>query len=175
MSDYASAKGMYPNYCSFGKEPGKATGAGILQPSTIMRVMKICRKHYFPQALIILARVMNYYKSHLVLPKNISTWWSDFLRSTDNCPIDDQVVVAAKNQAIEGKSTSREKQKRFSSMQETNGNGKTTTIPGRERSAQSMRKAAIVVICPMRSWPCVVLQEFRPDIFTGNAISRPLS
>lgn len=40
MSDYASAKGMYPNYCSFGKKPGKTTGAGILQPSTIMKVMK---------------------------------------------------------------------------------------------------------------------------------------
>ena len=110
MSDYASAKGMYPNYCSFGKRTWKSDRSG---DSTAEYYYEGDEKYVgniiFPQALIILARVMNYYKNHLVLPKNISTWWSDFLRSTDNCPIDDPVVVAAMNQSIAGKSTAREK------------------------------------------------------------------
>lgn len=110
MNDYAVSKGMYPNYCSFGKRTWKSDRSG---DSTIEYYYTGDEEYVgniiFPQALVILARVMNYYKTHLSLPEKVSAWWSDFLRSTAGCPVDDQVVIAAKDKAIEGKISTREK------------------------------------------------------------------
>lgn len=56
-----------------------------------------------------LARVFHYFKEHNELPETVSTWHTDYLRSTANCPIDDPVVVAKMKEITEGKKTDYEK------------------------------------------------------------------
>lgn len=56
-----------------------------------------------------LLRVCAYYREHLAFPESFSSWPSDYLHSTKNCPIDDPVVVAALAKCTEGCTTDMEK------------------------------------------------------------------
>ena len=58
-----------------------------------------------------IARIFHHYIEHGTFPETISTWHTDYLRSVNNCPIDDPVVVQAKNEAIAGKTTEYDKAK----------------------------------------------------------------
>ncbi len=111
MTGYAEEKGMYPNYCCFGTRTWKSDRSGDssvdynYEPETERYVGNLL----FRQALVAMARVMDYYRHNLSLPGKVSVWWSDFLRSASNCPVDDGTVVSAMKEATSGKSTDREK------------------------------------------------------------------
>ncbi len=111
MTAYAAGKGMYPNYCNFGTRTWKDDRSG---DSTVGYNYKSDSEAYvgnllFQQALPAVARVMDHYRRHLRLPEKVSVWWSDFLRSANNCPVDSEVVTAAMKEATAGKVTAREK------------------------------------------------------------------
>lgn len=111
MREYASGKGMYPNYCSFGTRTWKDDRSG---DSTVELNYKSDKEEYvgnivFRQALVVMSRIMNHYKNNLMLPEKTSSWWSGFLGSTSNCPVDDPLVLSTMKEAISGKVTAREK------------------------------------------------------------------
>ena len=111
MNEYASEKGVYPNYCCFGTRIWKDDRSG---DSTVKLNYNSDNEEYvgnivFSQALVIMSRILNHYKNNLALPDKVSTWWSDFLRNTSNCPSDEPVVVSAMKEATNGKTTAREK------------------------------------------------------------------
>lgn len=56
-----------------------------------------------------LAQIFHYYKEHNQLPETVSTWHTDYLRSTANCPIDNPVVVSKMEEITAGKKTDYEK------------------------------------------------------------------
>ena len=104
MREYASGKGMYPNYCSFGTRTWKDDRSG---DSTVELNYKSDKEEYvgnivFRQALVVMSRIMNHYKNNLMLPEKTSSWWSGFLGSTSNCPVDDPLVLSTMKEAISG-------------------------------------------------------------------------
>lgn len=143
MREYASGKGMYPNYCSFGTRTWKDDRSG---DSTVELNYKSDKEEYvgnivFRQALVVMSRIMNHYKNNLMLPEKTSSWWSGFLGSTSNCPVDDPLVLSTMKEAISGKVTAREKPKPYSLMPEIIGLGKTITTPkGGSRNHQRQRR-----------------------------------
>ena len=61
--------------------------------------------------LVGFTRLFNHYVHTQELPQTVSTWHSDYLRSTANCPKEDTVVVAMMKQITEGKETAYDKAK----------------------------------------------------------------
>ncbi len=111
MTAYAEEKGMYPNYCNFGTRSWKDDRSG---DSTVEYNYKSDSEEYagnllFQQALPAMARVMDCYRHNLSLPDKVSVWWSDFLRSANNCPVDDSEVIAAMKEAVGSATTQRGK------------------------------------------------------------------
>lgn len=111
MDDFAKERQIYPNYCCFAKRNWKNDHSG---DSTMEYYYNSPSEEYvgnliFPQALVIMARVMDHYKNNHALPEKVSSFWSDFLRSAKNCPVDDELVVATMREASAGKITEREK------------------------------------------------------------------
>ncbi len=108
VKDYAAEHNAYPNYCNFGTRTWKSDFSG---ESTVEYNYseEYVGKLIFPAAVVIMARIMNYYRNNLVLPDKVSAWWSDFLRSSSNCPIDDPLVVSTMQTATEGLTTNHDK------------------------------------------------------------------
>ena len=111
MNNYAEKNNRMPNYCSFGTRTWASDHSGN---STIELNYKVegdvvVGHISFNDAAVVMARVMNSFKKNDKLPEKVSSWESDYLRSTNNCPINDPVVVAAMNEAIAGCKTDREK------------------------------------------------------------------
>lgn len=109
MVNYAEGKGMYPNYCNFGTRTWKDDRSGESSVEYNYSTGEYAGNLLFQQALPAMARVMDYYRHNLALPEKVSVWWSDFLRSANNCPVDDPVVVATMKEAVGSKTTAREK------------------------------------------------------------------
>lgn len=97
--NYAKEKKIFPNYCTI--DPSFTDVDGSVYPIQIV----------IDAIYIGYARIFHHYVEHGAFPEKISTWHTDYLRSVNNCPIDDPVVVAAMNTAIAGKATPYEKAK----------------------------------------------------------------
>ncbi len=63
----------------------------------------------FDRSAVILARVFAYYLNQGKLPARLSSWHSDFLHSTLNCDIFDDVVTSTLDSITAGKTTVRQK------------------------------------------------------------------
>ena len=75
----------------------------------------------FARSLVVTARILSAFQDNGVLPEKVSSWQSDFLRGmtydsgavintgASSCKLDDPVVVAARDAAIAGKTTTMEK------------------------------------------------------------------
>ncbi len=111
MRAYAEDKGIYPNYCCFGTRTWKddRSGDSTVEYNYTAEGEQYVGNLLFTQALVAMSRVMDYYRHNSTLPEKVSVWWSDFLHSANNCPIDDATVVSAMQEAISGKTTDRGK------------------------------------------------------------------
>lgn len=111
MNAYAAKVGAYPNYCCFGTRTWKddRSGDSSVEYNYTSESEQYVGNLLFAQALVCVARVMDHYRHHSVLPEKVSVWCSDYLRSATNCPIDDDTVVSAMQEAISGKTSDREK------------------------------------------------------------------
>ncbi len=97
--NYAEEKNVFPNYCTLNPEFTDVDGSVYSIKMVIDAIHVGC------------ARIFHHYVENGALPEKISTWHTDYLRSVNNCPIDNPVVVQAKNEAIQGKTTEYEKAK----------------------------------------------------------------
>lgn len=98
LTTFAQEKGYYPNYVTF---PTKYVEVDGTEHDN-----KLC----FNNVAVIYVRLFHEFVANKgVFPESVSTWQSDFLRKTNNCDIDSSVVLAARDAAIEGKTTVREK------------------------------------------------------------------
>ena len=101
---YAESHGAMPNYVSF----GTITCPGRGQDSTFTYTydnpfkdgVKYIGNLIWADYGAALLRVFHYYKHNSELPEKVCTWGSDYLRKTNNCAIDDPVVIAAKDAAL---------------------------------------------------------------------------
>lgn len=97
---YAEEKGVFPKYCTVIAEYLDPADSSVYPTKMISDAM-----------LVGFTRIFNHYVQTSELPQTISTWHSDFLRSTANCPKEDPVVVAMMEQIIKGKETTYDKAK----------------------------------------------------------------
>ncbi len=96
---YAEEKKVFPNYCTLNPEFTDVDGSVY----SIKMVIDAIYVGY--------ARIFHHYVEHGTFPEKISTWHTDYLRSVNNCPIDNPVVIGAMNEAIQGKTTDYDKAK----------------------------------------------------------------
>lgn len=89
--------GLFPNYCTIDADYTDADGS------------KYSTKLVSSAITVSFARIFNYYVTNNALPEKFSVWYSDYLHSTANCPVDDPVVVAKMKEIIAGKTTDYEK------------------------------------------------------------------
>ncbi|MBO4264156.1 MAG: transglutaminase family protein [Bacteroidales bacterium] len=96
--DYAAEKNIFPNYCTLDAEFHDEDGVSVYPTRLNIN-----------QLSLILTRVCHYYMSHSRLPQAVCVWEGDYLHSTANCNIAADVVIAARDEAIAGCETDREK------------------------------------------------------------------
>lgn len=98
--EYAeSHNGLFPNYCTIDANHTDPDGSTY---STKMVINAI---------FVTFARIFDYYVTNNELPETFNVWHSDFLHSTVNCPIDNDLVVSTMQSIIAGKTTDMEKAK----------------------------------------------------------------
>ena len=97
---YGEKNGLFPKYCTVVADFVDPADSSVYPTKMISNAM-----------MVGFTRVFNHYVQTGELPQTISTWHSDFLRSTANCPKEDSVVVAMMKQITEGKETTYDKAK----------------------------------------------------------------
>ena len=92
-------KGL-PDYVTFPSDD--ITSSGYL-PQLTMVVTKHDNMMNLRCYMVVIARLFNYFVKHEgEWPESVSSWPASFLDSTTNCPIDDPVVIAARDAALKG-------------------------------------------------------------------------
>ena len=100
LLNYALEKKALPNYVTFPSDD--TTSPGYL-PQLTMVVTKHDNLMNLRACMIVPTRVFNYFvKNEGEWPEEVSSWPSTYLSATRNCPIDDPVVIAARDAAIKG-------------------------------------------------------------------------
>ena len=100
LLNYALEKKALPNYVTFPSDD--LNSPGYLPQLTIV-VTKHDNLMNLRTCMVVLTRVFNFFvKNEGVWPEEVSSWPSTYLDATRNCPIDDPVVIAARDAAIKG-------------------------------------------------------------------------
>ena len=100
MLDYAKKYGAFPNYVTFPSDD--TTSPGYL-PQLTMVVTKHDNLMNLRACMVVLARTIHYFVNNEgKWPEKVSSWPSSYLGKTRNCPIDDPVVLAARDAALKG-------------------------------------------------------------------------
>lgn len=98
LLSYATEKKALPNYVTF---PSNDTASPGYLPQLTMVVTKHDNLMNLRACMVVLTRVYNYFvKNKGVWPEEVSSWPSTYLDATNNCPIDNSVVLAARDAAI---------------------------------------------------------------------------
>ena len=98
--DPARSEHQLPNYVTFPSTDPSAEG---YMPQLTMVVTRHDNLMNLVTSMVVLTRVFNYFvKNEGVLPEKVSAWPASYLGSVSNCPIDDPVVIAARDEAIKG-------------------------------------------------------------------------
>lgn len=97
---YASSNKQLPNYVTF--PSGDESSPGYM-PQLTMVVTKHDNMMNLRAASVVLARTFHHFvKKEGVWPEEVSAWPASYLSSVSNCPVDDPVVIAARDEAIKG-------------------------------------------------------------------------
>ena len=97
---YTKENNGLPNYVTF---PSSDTSSPGYLPQMTIVVTKHDNQMNLRAYMVVLARLFNYYVKHEgQWPEKISSWPASYLDATTNCPIDDPVVIAARDAAIAG-------------------------------------------------------------------------
>ena len=97
---YTKENNGLPNYVTF--PSGDTSSPGYLPQMTIV-VTKHDNEMNLRAYMVVIARLFNYFVKHEgEWPEKISSWPATYLDSTSNCPIDDPVVLAARDAALAG-------------------------------------------------------------------------
>ena len=97
---YAKQNGSLPNYVTF--PSSDAASAGYM-PKLTMVVTKHDNLMNLRACMVVLARVFHHFvHNEGKWPDEVSSWPSSYLGKADNCPIDDPVVLAARDAALKG-------------------------------------------------------------------------
>ncbi len=95
---YTKENRQMPNYVTF--PSGDAASPGYL-PKLTMVVTEHDNLMNLRACMVVLARVFNYWvKNGGKWPEEVSSWPASYLDAVRNCPIDDPVVIAARDAAI---------------------------------------------------------------------------
>ncbi len=98
MVAFAQERKQLPNYVTFPSDDQTSPG---YMPQLTMVVTKHDNLMNLRAAMVVLARTFNYFvKNKGTWPEEVSAWPSTYLDATANCPIDDPVVIAARDEAI---------------------------------------------------------------------------
>ena len=97
---YAQKNNGLPNYVTFPSDDPSSPG---YLPQLTMVVTKHDNLMNLRAYTVVLARVFNYFANNEgKWPESVSSWPSSYLRAARNCPIDDPVVIAARDAALAG-------------------------------------------------------------------------
>ena len=94
---YAEKNHVFPNYCTVDANHSDPDGSVYATQMVINAIY------------VTLARIFDHYVKNNELPQTFNVWHSDYLRSTANCPIDNELVVSTMQAITAGKKTDREK------------------------------------------------------------------
>jgi len=98
MVAFAQERKQLPNYVTFPSDDESNPG---YMPQLTIVVTKHDNMMNLRAAMVVLARTFNYFvKNKGTWPEEVSAWPSTYLDATANCPIDDPVVIAARDEAI---------------------------------------------------------------------------
>lgn len=96
---YAEKNGIYPNYCTV--DPDHKDADGSVYPTQLI----------INAITVGFARIFHHYAENGVLPENVSTWHSCFLRSTDHSPKNSSLVKSTMRKITKGLTTDYDKAK----------------------------------------------------------------
>ncbi len=100
IASYAQKNKGLPNYVTF---PSDDTSSPGYLPQITMVVTQHDNMMNLRAYMVVLSRLFNsYVKNEGVWPEEVSSWPASYLDATRNCPIDDSVVIAARDAAISG-------------------------------------------------------------------------
>ena len=96
--DPARSEHQLPNYVTF---PSSDPAAEGYMPQLTMVTTRHDNMMNLVTAMVVLTRVFNWFvKNEGELPEKVSAWPATYLASVSNCPIDDPVVLAARDEAL---------------------------------------------------------------------------